>query len=152
MGTPTSTGLQVPVGNEVNDDSNSRSSSAVTDRAYLNYARSLRPNDSAEKNQSFPSAKLKGFQWREVALRSKPISIATVQNGSGKPVYRVTGTLFPGGKQQKLITPDYQEAEAQRQAWEDIRLRAGSANRPKQMCVLPNHGHIFAVNWVTLFG
>ncbi len=66
-----------------------------------------------------------------MALRSKPISISTRKTPAGNVTYRVTGTPSPGGKQRKFDTTDYEAAEAQRQIWEEQRMRGNSASRPK---------------------
>ena len=66
-----------------------------------------------------------------VPLRSKPITIAPLTKKSGKMGFRVTGTLTPGGKQQKRIVDSIEDAEELRLEWELIRSHGASAARPK---------------------
>jgi len=132
VGTPSSTGLQVSVRDEVEARVSSLTSYATSDRAYLNYAL---PNSDrreiGEKDQKVSFQKPPAQNTRDVSLRSKPISISTRKTPAGNVTYRVTGTPNPGGRQRKFDTTNYEAAEAQRQIWEAQRLRGDSASRPK---------------------
>ena len=70
-------------------------------------------------------------QTDDVPLRSSPIAIAPRIKKSGKMTFRVTGTLTPGGKQQKRTVATIEEAEELRLEWELIRSHGASAARPK---------------------
>ena len=45
--------------------------------------------------------------------------------------YRVTGTLRPGGKQQKRVFQSLEDAQAQQDLWNAARIQGAAALRPK---------------------
>ena len=67
----------------------------------------------------------------DVPLRSKPFQLEERKTRTGKPTYRVTGTLTPGGRQKKFVSQDYEAALAQQQVWEEQRIRGASMVRAK---------------------
>ena len=66
-----------------------------------------------------------------MALRSKPITITTVQNPNGSTSFRVMGTVRPKSRQRKRHFLDWEDAVATQAAWENERMMNAAALRPK---------------------
>ncbi len=64
-------------------------------------------------------------------LRSRSVSIQSVQNRSGSVSYRVLGTIRPKAPQRKKLCSTMDDALAIQAAWEAERLGVGAALRPK---------------------
>ncbi len=64
-----------------------------------------------------------------MALRSSPVALVPVLTRTGKRSFRVTGTIH--GDQRKRLFANYEDAAAQRDAWEIERIGAAAAMRPK---------------------
>lgn len=120
---------------QLTSEKSTRKSSSDPRGEYFNYS----PRPTPNAGEALPRTRESEFVERNfacndralVALRSKPITITTVQNRNGSMSFRVMGTVRPKSKQRKQHFLNWEDAIATQAAWENERMMNGAAMRPK---------------------